>query len=221
MRRPVFIAEQARNAHGIVGRIIAGIMAHETRGDNLWAIETLAPKPGEHILDLGTGHGAALGELAARTHPAGSVTGVDPSELMTRMAASRNSDLVRSGQVRVVHASADNLPFEDNFFDRAMAVHVLYFWRDLAKPLEELARVLKPEGVLVLLFRSQGDPRVGAFPEEVYTFRTVGEVTAALEAAGFRIDKINPSPVDGRSVPTVVKAVRTSERLLSKREAST
>lgn len=213
MRRPVFIAEHARNAHGIVGRIIAGIMARETRGDNLWAIETLAPKPGEHILDLGTGHGAALSELAARTQPAGSVTGVDPSGLMTRMAASRNSDLIRSGQVRVVHATADNLPLEDGSFDRAMAVHVVYFWRDLAKPLKEMARVLKPGGVFVLLFRSQGDPRVAAFPEQVYTFRTVGQVTAALEAAGFQIDKINPSHVDRRSVPIVVKAMRTGERL--------
>jgi arsenite methyltransferase len=126
------------------------------------------------------------------------------------MANSRNSDLVRGGQARVVQAAADDLPFEDNFFDKAMAVHVLYFWRDLAGPLKELARVLKPGGILVLLFRSQGDPRVAAFPEKVYTFRTVAAVTTALEAAGFRIDKINPPQVGVQPSPIVVKAVRTS-----------
>jgi hypothetical protein len=34
MRRPRFIAEQARNATGPLGKLIAFIMAHETKGDN-------------------------------------------------------------------------------------------------------------------------------------------------------------------------------------------
>lgn len=120
----------------------------------------------------------------------------------------------------LVHATADNLTLEDGFFDRAMAVHVLYFWRDLAKPLKEMARVLKPGGVLVLLFRPPGGPRVAAFPEQVYTFRTAGEVTAALEATRFQIDWINPPQVDGRSVPMWSRPCEPATGFLSNREAS-
>ena len=65
-----------------------------------------------------------------------------------------------------------------------------------------------------------GRPRVVSFPEQVYTFRTFGEVIAALEAAGFQIDRINPSHVDGRSVPWPRPCERANG-FLSNREAST
>ena len=41
MRRPRFIAEQARNAQGLLGRLVAFIMARETRGVNQRVIEAL------------------------------------------------------------------------------------------------------------------------------------------------------------------------------------
>jgi len=41
MRRPRFIAEHARNARGLLGRVIAFIMARETRSQNLWVMDAL------------------------------------------------------------------------------------------------------------------------------------------------------------------------------------
>ena len=74
MRRPRFIAEQARNAQGLLGRLVAFIMARETRGVNQRVIEALGINRIDHVLDLGCGHGHSLAELVARA-PAGHVVG--------------------------------------------------------------------------------------------------------------------------------------------------
>lgn len=66
MRRPHFIAEHARNAHGLLGRFIAFIMARETWRQNLRVMDALRIEQADHVLDVGCGHGRSLTELAAR-----------------------------------------------------------------------------------------------------------------------------------------------------------
>jgi ubiquinone/menaquinone biosynthesis C-methylase UbiE len=45
----------------------------------------------------------------------------------------------------------ESLPFTDDFFDKVLCVHVLYFWKDLDVSLREIARVLKSSGRVGLL----------------------------------------------------------------------
>jgi ubiquinone/menaquinone biosynthesis C-methylase UbiE len=187
MRRPRFIAEQARNARGPLGRLIASIMVRETRVENERAIAALEVSDGDHVLDIGCGPGRSLSELAIRT-PRGRVVGADPSELMVEIATRRNRPAVKASRVEVVIAGAEALPFPDSTFDKALSVHVLYFWSDLSASFKEIARVLKPGGRLALLFRSvQHQAAVKAFPADVYRFRDMAEVRKALLAEGFEI----------------------------------
>ncbi|MGY4552898.1 class I SAM-dependent methyltransferase [Bradyrhizobium sp. USDA 4513] len=170
MRRPQFIAEQARNAHGLLGRLVAFIMARETWRENLRAMDALGIKLGDHVLDIGCGHGRCLTELAARA-PRGHIVGMDSSELMVEIAAQRNRPLIEVARVEVVLSTVESLPFPDALFDKAVCVHVLYFWKDIEKSLREIARVLKPGGRLGLLFRTNADPKaIASFPPEIYTF---------------------------------------------------
>jgi ubiquinone/menaquinone biosynthesis C-methylase UbiE len=183
VRRPVFIAEQARNAKGPLGRVIAFIMARETWSDNLAAIDALDLKPTDHVLDIGCGHGRALGELARRA-PLGRVVGVDPSELMTEIAVDRNRSLVRAKRVDVAQAGVEELPFEDRTFDKAMCVHGIYFWSDIDAALKEINRVLKPGGRAVFLFRSSTNVAAAEFPLEVYKFPSLHELVGAMTDLG-------------------------------------
>lgn len=128
MRRPRFIAEQARHARGPLGRLIAFIMARETWRENQRAIDALEVRETDHVIDIGCGHGRSLGALAARA-ASGRVVDVDPSDLMTEIVVTRNKALVKAGRVKVIVASAADLPFAVDTFDKALCVHVIYFWR--------------------------------------------------------------------------------------------
>src|SRR6516165_10731488 len=97
MRRPRFIAEHARNARGLLGRVVAFIMARETWNQNLRVMDALRIDRSDHILDLGCGHGRSLAELAARASM-GRVVGADPSELMMKIAAQRNRPLIEAAR---------------------------------------------------------------------------------------------------------------------------
>lgn len=188
MRRPRFIAEQARHAKGPLGRLIAFIMARETWVQNLQVIDALAIAPNDHVLDIGSGPGRSIAELARRA-PGGRIVGIDPSELMADIAVRRNAKLVKSRRAEILVASAASLPFADNTFDKALCVHVIYFWNDLDTAFQEIARVMKPGGRFALLFRTNADEAaVSAFPAEVYHFRALRDVVAPLEAAGFAVE---------------------------------
>jgi ubiquinone/menaquinone biosynthesis C-methylase UbiE len=96
---------------------------------------------GQRALDVGCGPGALTGELVARLGADG-VTAVDPSESF--VAALRE----RQPGVHVVHASAEELPFEAGDFDVALAQLVVHFMADPVQGLREMARVTRPGGVV-------------------------------------------------------------------------
>jgi ubiquinone/menaquinone biosynthesis C-methylase UbiE len=207
MRRPRFIAEQARHATGLLGKLIAFIMAHETKGDNRRAIAALEIGPTNHVLDIGCGHGRSLPELAALTTD-GKVVGADPSDTMVSIAKAHCAELIRAGRVHVVAAGVTGLPFGDDTFDRALCVHVVYFWPDLVDGLREIARVLKPGGKLALLFRTGASPAVSAFPADVYHFPALDEMASALAAAGFAVQIPPDAATDQRDAAVVLVAIR-------------
>jgi ubiquinone/menaquinone biosynthesis C-methylase UbiE len=202
MRRPRFIAEHARNARGLLGRAIALIMARETWSQNLSVMNALGIDPSDHILDLGCGHGRSLAELAARAST-GHVVGADPSELMVEIAAQRNRALIKADHVDIVLASVESLPFPDDFFDKVLCVHVLYFLKDLDASMREIARVLRAGGRLGLLFRTNADvAAVRSFPSEVYRFPAFAQVVAALKHAGLNVQPAS----DGGKEPVLLLA---------------
>lgn len=208
MRRPLFIAEQARHAKGLVGRLIAFIMARETWAENLKAIGALDVAPTDHVLDIGCGPGRALSELARRASK-GRAAGVDPSELMVNTTVQRNGAHVRARLVDVAQAGVDHLPFADATFDKVLCVHVVYFWSDLDAGLHEVARVMKPGGRLALVFRSAADVAAArAFPSDVYNFPALERVVAALTAADLSVGGMALSTASGTAEPITLLATK-------------
>src|SRR6185503_1480909 len=111
--------------------------------------------------------------------------------------------------VELKQGRAEELPYTDLSFDKALAVHTLYFWPDLLRPLAELRRVLTPAGRLVIAYRT--DPEAArSFPPAVYRFRDEAEVAAALGASGFTGIRTYRQE-NGGAVVSFTVAVRPSE----------
>jgi ubiquinone/menaquinone biosynthesis C-methylase UbiE len=164
-------------------------MARETWVQNRRAIEALSITATDRVLDIGCGPGRSVGAMAVLAS-GGYVAGVDPSELMAEIAVHRNRSLIKKGRAQIAIASVSRLPFEDESFDKALCVHVVYFWNDLGAAFHEIARVLKPGGLLALQFRTNADKKaVSAFPAEIYRFPALADVIAAIEEASFAVEK--------------------------------
>ena len=64
MRRPEFIARQSGHPQGLLGRLIARIMALETATPNRRALQLLEFDENSRVLEVGFGHGRTLGRAA-------------------------------------------------------------------------------------------------------------------------------------------------------------
>ena len=204
MRKPLFIAKQGRHPHGLLGRLVAHIMARQTSADNKRAIELLGARDNDDILDAGSGHGASIAHLA-RLFPQAHITGVDNSDVMMKVARRANRSFIGKGQVTLEPAGSEDLPFADNTFDKIFSVHTLYFWNPIETHLAEFSRVLKPSGRIVLGFRPAEDAIVVArFPSSVYRFRTTDEVTNLMESVGLSVREVARNDQPGQSMVWVV-----------------
>jgi arsenite methyltransferase len=109
--------------------------------------EALAPKPGERILDVGSGPGFYAAELLDEVGPAGAVVGIDSSADMLAVASHRCAD---RDNVEFLEAEATSLPVEDGGFDAALSVQVLEYVDDVGAALGEIHRALRPGGRAVI-----------------------------------------------------------------------
>lgn len=109
----------------------------------------LDPRPGERVLDVGTGRGAALFPLASAVGAGGSVTGID---LSARMVEATTADLRRRNltnvDLHVMDASAPRFPPAG--FDVVASSLVIFFLPDPATALTNWLDLLVPGGRLGL-----------------------------------------------------------------------
>ncbi|MBB5058877.1 trans-aconitate methyltransferase [Granulicella aggregans] len=159
-------------------------------------VELLAPRPGEHILDLGCGDGALTEELA----DAGAiVTGVDASAAMVEAARARG--------LRIDHHDATALPYESQF-DAVFSNAALHWIRNAPAVLAGVHRALRPGGRFVVEMGGHGNIAAirvalqavmagyGIDAEETAAslFASPAFYSRLLEAAGFRIESIDLIP---------------------------
>ena len=150
--------------------------------------------PGQRVLDVATGRGAALFPAAERVGAGGDVTGVDLAEGMIRLTREEAARRGVSVSLRVMDAEA--LDFPDASFDRVLCGFGLMFFPHLDRALREFRRVLKPGGRVALsTWRvSQGQDLAATLAslglmqlDEVsaLSFNTPERLETPLAAAGF------------------------------------
>ncbi|MBF6176398.1 class I SAM-dependent methyltransferase [Nocardia blacklockiae] len=114
-----------------------------------WALESLADIAAGEVVDLGAGTGKLTGGLASLGVR---VTAVEPDEAMRREFERQHPE------VPVLTGSAESIPLPDDSV-HAVVVGQAFHWFDLPVALPEIARVLRPGGVLAAFWNTH-DRRV-------------------------------------------------------------
>jgi demethylmenaquinone methyltransferase / 2-methoxy-6-polyprenyl-1,4-benzoquinol methylase len=166
--------------------------------------------PHQTILDLATGTGD-LAIAAAKLNPDKIVA----ADISSEMLKYQHKKLIRknlTGLIELVNADAENLPFGDAAFDAAMIAFGVRNFENLERGLSEISRVLKKDGLIVVLEFSKPErfpvkqlynfyfrnilPGIGRLvsknnsaytylPDSVGHFPSGEDFTAFLEKAGF------------------------------------
>jgi SAM-dependent methyltransferase len=152
----------------------------------IWAVQQLAPRPGDHVLEIGCGTGVAASLLCEHLVE-GRLVAIDRSAAMVAAARRRNRGCIKSGRAVIRRVALARAPFAPATFDRALAVHVNVFWLGPAAELEVLRRVLRPGGMLCLVYQPPAVTQIANVAETCSGFlRAYGFVRVQVDMAELR-----------------------------------
>ena len=148
----------------------------------LWKRFTIARtglRPGQRALDVAGGTGDLAAGMAKRVGPTGQVILSDINHAMLLEGRARLLDRGIFGNVTIVQANAERLPFPDSSFDCVTIGFGLRNVTDKPAALADMARVLKPGGrLLVLEFSRPARPLQPLY--DWYSFKVLPRVGAAV-----------------------------------------
>jgi demethylmenaquinone methyltransferase / 2-methoxy-6-polyprenyl-1,4-benzoquinol methylase len=114
------------------------------------AINLLKPIKPQSVLDIATGTGDIAFEVNKRLNPK-TLVGLDLSEGMLSFAREKAKKRNLTEKISFVKGDSENLQFEGNSFDAVIVSFGVRNFENLQKGLQEIFRVLKPGGMLVVL----------------------------------------------------------------------
>ena len=139
---------------------------------------------GDRVLDVGCGTGILTRYVAEAVLPGGSVTGVDPNAGMLAVAEKLAPDASFEEGV------AESLPLPDESFDAVVSQFVLMFVPDRLAALQEMDRVLTPEGRIAVAVWADIEHSPGYVAEASLLERTVGERAAEAIHAPYALGDV-------------------------------
>jgi len=160
----------------------------------LEAIEALAPRPGDDVLDVGCGAGQSTLQLAGRVGLEGKVVGIDISSQLLALARQRATGL---RGVEFIEHDASTLALPDAGFDGIYSRFGVMAFTDPVLAFRNLRRMLRPQGTLAFVcWRSLYDNELDVLPLRAaglehlldptpFSFAELDDIRRVLDQAGF------------------------------------
>ncbi|MCR8856077.1 MULTISPECIES: class I SAM-dependent methyltransferase [Bacillus] len=172
------LIEQAKNPRGSIGSSMLCIMnTVHTRLTN-WALQKTHIHKDAVILEIGCGGGKTIHTLSKMT-PSGKVYGIDYSEKAVENSIKSNIKDVKNEKVVIRKASVSSIPYHNDFFDLITAFQTHYFWPDLQNDIQEVFRVLKPNGSFMIVAETF------KINYHMKNFKTTEELVTLFKETGF------------------------------------
>jgi ubiquinone/menaquinone biosynthesis C-methylase UbiE len=135
---------------------MAAFLEERSRTPDMQAVnqklcDTIAAKPSERLLEVGSGSGILCRMLAPCLQPGGQMVGVDISPEMTIEAQKYALAEEIDGGISFETCTAESLPYPDASFDGAIAARLLLHAADPETVIREMKRVVKPGGRVVVM----------------------------------------------------------------------
>lgn len=174
------------NPKGILGRMMLVTMDKEHLPMAEWGFTQFEMPNKADIVDIGCGGGYNIKRMLSRC-PEGKIFGYDISEESVKKAKKVNKDEKR---VKILQGSVEKMPFKDGTLDLATAFETVFFWPDPAENFKEVRRILKHDGMFVVI-NNYGDPGID-WEKKVpcMTRYTAEQISSLMEQAGFTDVKI-------------------------------
>ena len=193
-----FLIKQSQKPSGLIGRVITKIWSFYFKKLSLWAIKQTTISDNYRILEIGYGGGSTIKNLLAlnknleihgidiskesyrtaqRVHS--DSNGIDISKESYRTAQRVHSDSIRKGSVQLKIGNVENMPYQNNYFDRIFAIQTHIFWKDIKKSFQEVYRVLSSNSTLIIASEKE------KIHYHMTDYRTSHEFSQLLTSIGF------------------------------------
>lgn len=173
-----FLIKQSQKPSGLIGRVITKIWSFYFKKVSLWAIKQTTISDNYRILEIGYGGGSTIKNLLALNKNL-EIHGIDISKESYRTAQRVHSDSIRKGSVQLKIGNVENMPYQNNYFDRIFAIQTHIFWKDIKKSFQEVYRVLSSNSTLIIASEKE------KIHYHMTDYRTSHEFSQLLTSIGF------------------------------------
>jgi len=178
------IAGQLRKPSGKMAEQIAAKMNVINNSLYDFVLDVMNLRENENILEVGFGNGKFFSKLFSRS-PNLRISGIDYSTEMVKAAIENNKNEIKTGRLKLHRGNSNDLPYQDEYFDKVFCNNVIYFWDHPGRHLKEINRVLKPGGKFYSGLRSKESTQAMPFSKFGFNLYETDEWRSLLRNNGF------------------------------------
>ncbi len=192
------VAKQLAHPTGTFGVEVVLGMNHLNEFINKNTYDLLQISDSDKVLEIGLGNGKFIQNILNCGNNI-SYTGIDISHTMITEAKKLNDKFIRIGFMNLILADIEKMPFLEESFNKICTINTIYFWKNPAKALEGVYRVLSKDGLFMISFRPYIEGQSLNFSEYGFTEYKTEEVESIIHKANFKIvekKSLNEAPIE-------------------------